>query len=265
MKLNNNKFSNIETIVEKNEEYEKMRGEQGGILKSRNILFGSLIWVTLGLVFAIIFSYLQFKLDIVSNIVIAAGPTGRMILIGSLIASIIFIFIGSWFVYSMPVWLVFIYYIVTTLVFGTSIGWMAALYAQEWLNGYSEFILLLLIPAGTVLLMGIIGYFKIFNFEKLWPVITLLLITILITSLTAYFLTSSWLFTILGGAGYLFYSLIIGLQIYRIKTMQENYFALQFLSSAEYFKITLILGTSLLISIFELFRYFFLLLSILKN
>ncbi len=265
MKINNNKFSNIETIIEKNEEYESMKSKEGGIYKSRNVLFGSLIWVTIGLVFAIIFSYLQFKFNIVSTIINAFGPTGRMILIGTFIASILFIFIGSWFVYSMPVGLVFLYYILTTLVFGSSIGWMSALYAEGWANGHSEFILLLLIPAGTVLLMGFIGYFKIFNFEKLWPVITLLLITVLVTSIISYFVTSSWLFALLGGAVYLFYSLVIGLQIYRIKSMQENYFALQSLTSSEYFKITLILGTTLLISIFELFRYFFILLSMFKN
>lgn len=265
MKFNNKNFSNIDQIVNKNEEYESIKGEQGKIFKSRNVLFGSLIWVTIGLIFAIVFTYIQFKFNIVTQIINSISPTAQLVLYGLIIAGVIFIFIGAWFIYSMPVWLVFLYYLAITFIEGIFVGWMTALYAQNWAANNSDFILLLLIPVGTIFFMGFLGYFKVFNFDKIWPLLTLLFITIMITSILVYFISSSWIFTLLAGAGYLFYSLSIGLQIYRIKNMNENYFAVQSLTSVEYLKITLILGTSLLISIFELFRYFLMLLSLFKN
>ncbi|WP_027334295.1 MAG0110 family membrane protein [Mycoplasma elephantis] len=250
-------FKNIKT--QNTNEYDEFLTTSNSKLKERSILNGSLIWVGLGLLFTVLFTYLEAKTQMFGKLV---QNNIQTVAIVALIA-VVFILIGNFTIYIMPWWLVLIYYITFTVLEGISISYLLLFALQDFTT--AEFTLLLAIPAGVTLLMAILGHFNIINFGKIWPLILGLFISIIIFGIVSFFVTSHLLFTLYTSLGFIAYSLMIGFQIWKIKKMDENVFAVNAMPYKEYLKTTLIIGTSLLISILELIRFAFMLMKLYKD
>lgn len=242
-----------------NIDYDNLREQSGLNNKKRSLVGGSLIWVAIGLMFTFMFAYLEYKYQflyrVASNNMVALSITAFI--------AVAFLFIGSWLVYRMPWWMVLIYYAVFVVYEGIFVGYIL-IYSAVVLDK-TEFVLLLALPLATTLLMGILGYFNIINFGRLYPLLIGLFIGVLIFSVVSWFVTSSKFFVIYGAIGYAFYSLMIGFKIWQIKRQQDMLITENGLPWREYMKITLIIGTSLLISILELIRFLFIILANTKS
>ncbi|UUD37017.1 Uncharacterised protein [Mycoplasmopsis californica] len=249
-------FKNINT--QNKAEYDEFLTETQTKTKSRSILSGALLWVALGLIFLALFTYLEAKTMFFANMV--ENNTQTVVIVG--IIAIIFILIGNFTVYFMPWWLVLIYYITFTMVEGIYIGYILLYAFQDFTT--AEFTLLLAIPGGAVLIMGLLGYFNVINFGKIWPLILGLFIAILVFGIISYFVSNHLYFAMYASIGFLAYSLMIGFQVWKIKRMDEDYIGAASLSFGDYMKTTLIIGTSLLVSILELIRYTFILIKLAK-
>lgn len=241
-----------------NQEINEIREEITTKTKRRSLVAGSLFWVAIGLLFTVLFAYIENKTQFLFKLATGNSAAFPIMIVLSVIA-VLYIFIGGWFLYRMPWYAVLIYYILFTVIEGVFTGYLL-LYALASMQT-PEIILLFAIPAAVTMVMAIVGYFNLINFGKLLWLMIGLFLGVIILGITLYFVQSNVMFTIYGVLGFALYSIIIGFQFWRISKM-ELYANSGELPLKEYVRLTLIFGTNLLISILELIRFMFL---IMKN
>ena len=128
------------------------------------------------------------------------------------------------------------------------IAYIFIIYANE----SSKLLLVFAIPSFTFLLMGLLGYFQVFNFGKIWKFLLFATIGLLVFGIALFFIQSTFLMKLFSAIGYIIFSLYVGFDLWRISRMQQFYDAGLELSKEAVTRYGLIFGLSLLIDFIQL-------------
>lgn len=153
------------------------------------LLSRSLLWMGFGLAFIIIISFLVSKIPVFKDLMhIFAGGSWFMMLIIN-----IALLLGIFFTLrnpDMPIGIPAVLYAFFAIYEGFFISYLINYFLPSNADALSTLLLLMLIPAGIFILMGIIAYTNIIDFSKLLPFCSFVFIGLLVMSIVLIFVNS---------------------------------------------------------------------------
>lgn len=214
---------------------------------SHKILSSALSWFGLGMLLVFSLGY-AFTIIPFMNIIFRSIMSSNFNFIVLTIASIgimISIVFGAW---KLNLSTLIILFAAFCLVESFYIALIFSIYAQN----YSKLLLVFSIPALTFGIMGLLGYFQLFNFGKLWKFLLISTIGLIIFGIVTFFVQNSFLIMLYSMIGYIIFSLYVGFDLWRISRMDQFYTAGFELTKEATTRFGIIFGLSLLIDFIQL-------------
>ena len=214
---------------------------------AHTILSSALSWFGLGVAIVMCLGYGYTAIPFMQNIFnnIARSRFGFIGLSVVAIAVMLTIMFGVW---KLSLKLLISLFLVFCIVQSFYIAYIFIIYA----NNLSKLLLVFAIPSFTFLLMGILGYFQVFNFGKIWKFLLFATIGLFVFGIALFFIRSTFLIKVYSAVGYIIFSLYVGYDLWRISRMQQFYDAGLELSKEAITRYGLIFGLSLLIDFIQL-------------
>lgn len=106
-------------------------------------------------------------------------------------------------------------------------------------------LLVLLIPFGILIFMGILGYFKIFNFSKILPILIFSTFALAITGILFWFILDDVLIVTYSFISVLLFSVWIGFDMYVIRRTSEEMSRVNNYTNSDYLKVSISFGLKL--------------------
>ena len=214
---------------------------------SHKILSSALSWFGLGMAIVLSLGYsftvIPFMQTIFTNII--SSRFGFISLTIGSIAIMFAIIIGAW---KLDLSILIILFISFCIVESFYLGFIFTTYARN----YNKLLLVFGIPVFTFLVMGLLGYFQIFNFGKIWMFLIVSMIGLMVFGIVLFFIQNSFLIMLYSVIGYILFSLYVGFDLWRISRMDQFYNAGLELSKEAVTRFGLIFGLSLLIDFIQL-------------
>ncbi len=214
---------------------------------SHRILSSALSWFGLGMLIVFSLGYGFTVIPALNQIFysIMSMPSGFIILTIASIGMMLAIVYGAW---KFNLSTLIILFVAFCLIESFYIALIFATYAAN----YSKLLLVFGIPAFTFAIMGLLGYFQVFNFGKLWLFLLISTIGLIVFGIATYFIKSSFVTMLYAIIGYIIFSLYVGFDLWRISRMDQFYTAGLELTKEATTRFGIIFGLSLLIDFIQL-------------
>jgi len=167
---------------------------------SHRILSSALSWFGLGMLIVFSLGYGFTVIPALNQIFysIMSMPSGFIILTIASIGMMLAIVYGAW---KFNLSTLIILFVAFCLIESFYIALIFATYAAN----YSKLLLVFGIPAFTFAIMGLLGYFQVFNFGKLWLFLLISTIGLIVFGIATYFIKSSFVTMLYAIIGYIIF------------------------------------------------------------
>ncbi|MGL6125281.1 MAG: Bax inhibitor-1/YccA family protein [Metamycoplasmataceae bacterium] len=222
--------------------------------KNRLISY-SLMWMGLGVAIIFLMTYLVISVPQIGELVsrIANSSSGWTIL---LVVNMVLIISLSFSMHKMNIASLVLLYIAFVFVEGFFVS--TTLYYSGFdtqVEGFKNVFLLFLIPSAIFILMGMLGYFQVFDFSKIAPFLIFATIGLMIFSVFLIFFggesTQKW-YSLLG---IIIFSLWIGFDIWWIQRTSDQIEAAGGIENDQLVRIGLMFGLRLFIDFVNILMY----------
>jgi len=209
------------------------------------LLSFSLMWMGIGVATIFLMTYLVISVPVVSNLILKLSSSlGWSFLLVINFALIIGL---SFFSRKLNFSSLIIVYIVFIFIEGLFVSSTLFRFGFNTNSGMNNIFLLFLIPSVIFILMGILGYFQIFDFSKILPFLFFATIGLIIFSVVLIFIGGNIMEKWYSLFGVVIFSLWIGFDIWWIQRKSEYIESMGGISKNEMSRLGLLSGLNLFI------------------
>ncbi|AAT27929.1 Bax inhibitor-1/YccA family protein [[Mycoplasma] mobile] len=224
---------------------------------SNKLLSFTLMWfglaISLVLLFALSVTFNEGLRNIFINFISSSdiGITSFWI-IGSLLQFVLVFLINYLVNKNKSLFSIVFAFLIFVLIESFIVSFIFLIYSGNSIEFGRNILLALLIPFGILIFMGILGYFKIFNFSKLVPILTFGTFTLIIIGVLFWWIFSDILVSIYSVLGILIFSGWIGFDLYVIRKTNDHMVNTDNYSNLDFLKISIIFALKLFIDFINL-------------
>ncbi|MGL5205296.1 MAG: Bax inhibitor-1/YccA family protein [Metamycoplasmataceae bacterium] len=242
--------------INSNKSFPKIFQKSAEKASTKNLLISyALMWMGVGVALIFLMTYLVMAVEPVRDFVskIALSQMGWTIL---LIANMGLILTIAFLMNKLSTSVLVVLYLAFVFIQGLFIS--TSLYYSGFgtqAEGLKNVFLLFLVPSGIFVIMGLLGYFQIFDFSKLGPFLFFATIGLIFFSIFVYFFggdtTQKWYSL----AGIIIFSLWIGFDIWWIQRTSQQIEFNGGMEKAELIRIGLVFGIRLFIDFINILLF----------